>query len=195
MKSSVRIKHLLAAACFLAGFAATATAVEISGVKLDDKVTVAGKELQLNGGGVRTWAIFQVYVLGLYLPQKKSAVADVLALSGPRRVKMVFLREMNSEEFGEAFMKGLNANSDKAEKSKFVNQTVKMGEIFASIPSLKKGDWITCDWVPGSGMVIQVNDKKIGETLPDIGFYNAFLKIWLGEKPADDALKPKMLGL
>ena len=47
------------------------------------------------------------------------------------------MREISSEDFGEA-MKGLNDNSDKAEKSKLVNQTVAFGELFASKPSLKK---------------------------------------------------------
>jgi hypothetical protein len=30
--------------------------------------------------------------------------------------------------------------------------------------------------------------------LPDINFFNAYLKIWLGDKPADSSLKLSMLG-
>jgi hypothetical protein len=30
--------------------------------------------------------------------------------------------------------------------------------------------------------------------LPDVNFYNALLKIWIGDKPADSALKPLLLG-
>lgn len=30
--------------------------------------------------------------------------------------------------------------------------------------------------------------------MPDVGFYNAVLKIWLGEKPVDVSLKPALLG-
>jgi hypothetical protein len=30
--------------------------------------------------------------------------------------------------------------------------------------------------------------------VPDLGFYNAVLRIWLGEKPADRSLKPALLG-
>lgn len=194
MKFNMQINRFLALAALTIGLNQAAQAVEVAGVKLDDTVKVAGKELKLNGAGVRTKVIFKVYAAGLYLTEKKTTAADVLATQGPRRLKLVLLREVSSEDFGQAFMDGLNANSDKAEKAKFVNQTVKMGEIFASIPALKKGDSVTADWIPGSGLDILVNDKKVGETLQGVEFANAFLRIWLGDKPADASLKQALLG-
>lgn len=189
-----RIKWLLALSALVGGLGQVAGAAEVSGVKLEDTVRVANQELKLNGAGVRTRAIFKVYVAALYLQEKKKTVPEILASNGPRRMHLVLLREINSEDFGQAFMDGLNANSDKAEKAKFVNQTVKMGEIFAAIPSLKAGDTITIDWVPNSGMQVLVNGKRVGDVLPDIAFYNAFLRIWLGDKPADSSLKPALVG-
>ena len=56
-----------------------ALAAEVSGVKLDDKVSVGGKELVLNGAGVRTKVVFKVYVASLYLPSKTTDLAGVLA--------------------------------------------------------------------------------------------------------------------
>ena len=44
-----------------------AATVDLSGVKLEDRVTVAGAPLVLNGAGVRYKAVFQVYTAGLYL--------------------------------------------------------------------------------------------------------------------------------
>ncbi|NMM38543.1 MAG: lipoprotein transmembrane [Glaciimonas sp.] len=194
MIKNLRITRLLTLGCLVMGLCQSASAVEIAGVKVDETVRVANTELKLNGAGIRVKAIFKVYVAGLYLPTKKTTVPEILDLAGPRRLTLVMLREVSSEDFGQSFMTGLNANSDKAEKSKIVNQTVKMGEIFASIPSIKKGDTITSDWVPGSGMLIHVNGKQVGEVIPGMDFYNAYLKIWLGDKPADSSLKQSMLG-
>ena len=194
MHKNSRIKRLLTLGCLALAFGQSAFALEVAGVKLDDTVRVASKELRLNGAGLRTKAFFKVYVAGLYLPEKKAAVPDIMEAPGPRRLMIVMLRDVSSEDFGQSFMAGLNANSDKSEKSKIFNQTVKMGEIFASIPSLKKGDTVTTDGVPGSGTQIHVNGKTVGEVLPELNFYNAFLKIWLGDKPADNALKQGMLG-
>ena len=61
-------------------------AVEVGGIKLDDSVKLADKDLKLNGAGIRTKVVFKVYAAGLYLTEKKSTTADVLALAGPRRV-------------------------------------------------------------------------------------------------------------
>lgn len=194
MIENLRIKRLLALSCLFIGFCQSASAIDIAGMKVDEIARVANKELKLNGVGIRVKAIFKVYVAALYLSEKKTTVPEVLDIAGPRRLTLIMLREISSEDFGQSFMTGLNANSDKAEKSKIINQMVKMGEIFASIPSLKKGDTITTDWIPGSGMVIQVNGKAVGEVLPDINFFNAYLKIWLGDKPADSSLKLSMLG-
>jgi hypothetical protein len=188
------VKSLIAIALLAAGVN-TFAAVDVAGVKFDDSVTVAGKELKLNGAGLRTKLIFKVYAAGLYLPEKKSAVADILAQQGPRRVQLVMMRELTSDEFGKAFMEGLNANTDKTERTKILPQTMKFGEMFAQIPGLKKGDVLTVDFIPGEGTLCQLNGKKIGDVTPDVAFYNAILKIWIGEQPVDSSLKPALLGI
>ena len=185
---------LLAGAVVACAFLQTATAAEISGVKFDETVKLAGKELKLNGVGMRTKFIVKVYAAGLYLPEKKNTVADVMKIEGPRRLTLVMMREISSDDFGQAFMTGLNNNIDKADKSRFVTQISKFGEMFGAIEGLKKGDVLHIDWIPGAGTQCELNGKKIGETLPDVNYYNAVLKIWLGDKPADSALKPALLG-
>ena len=187
------LKTMLAS-CTLLFALSSAQAVEVAGVKLEDTAKVAGKDLKLNGAGVRVKAIFKVYVAGLYLPEKKSTVADILAQTGPRRVTLVMLRDISSEDFGQSFMTGLNNNADKTEKTKIISQTVQFGEMFQLLPGIKKGDILTLDWIPGSGTVSTLNGKKMGEVIPDVAFYNAVLKIWLGDNPADTSLKPHLLG-
>ena len=44
----------------VAAFATGAWAAEVGGVKLDDKVSLGGQDLVLNGAGIRTRAIFKV---------------------------------------------------------------------------------------------------------------------------------------
>ncbi len=193
--SFTRRKLLSAAAVLLAMAAAPAfAAVDVAGIKFEETATVGGQVLKLNGAGVRTKVIFKVYALGLYLPERKTSLTDVQAVHGARRLHIALLRDLTSEEFGDAFMKGLNANTDQAERTRLLPQTKAFGEMFASIPGLKKGDTLLVDWVPGTGTVCTLNGKKIGETVQEVAFYNAIVRIWLGEHPADEALKPKLLG-
>jgi len=171
-----------------------AQAIDVGGLKFDDTVKVGGKELKVNGAGVRTRIVIKVYSLVLYLPEKKDTTAGVLETAGPRRFSLGLLREVTGDELGQAFMAGITANTDKAERSKFVNQLAQFGEAFVNIPQAKKGDIITVDWIPDTGTVMHLNGKPIGEPLKDVGFYNAVLKIWLGDKPVDSTLKPQLLG-
>ena len=188
------LKSLLTLATVALALSSGANAAEVSGVKVDDTATVAGKNLVLNGAGMRKKFIINVYVAGLYLSEKKSSAADVQALTTPKRVTLILQREVSSDEFGQLFITSMNKNSTKEEKAKVISQTGKFGEMFASLDKVKKGDVIHLDWIPGQGTVSTVNGKVTGETLPDIAFYNAVLRIWIGDSPAQDDLKDALLG-
>lgn len=188
-------KSVLAATLLGLAMSTSTLAADVLGTKLDDTVKVAGKELVLSGAGIRMKAVFKVYVLGVYLGKKETTAAGVLAAPGPKRFQLVMLRDLSGEEFGSSFLAGINKNLDKDEKSKLVNQLLKFGEVFEAVGGLKKGDVIMGDWVPGSGTVIHLNGKVIIEPQPDPLFYNAILRIWYGDKPADGALKNALLGI
>jgi hypothetical protein len=183
-----------AAALSLSLACAPAAAVDVVGVKLDDTAKVGGKELKLNGAGVRVRAVFKVYAIAVYLPKHETTVDGVMNSQGPRRVTLSMMRAVSGEELGQAFMAGINSNTDKDERKKFINQIAKLGEVFANNGDLKVGDLIHLDWVPGTGVVMTFNGKQVAEPIPELAFYNAMLRIWLGDKPVDGALKPVLLG-
>ncbi len=174
-------------------FAQAATAVEVAGVKLDDSINVAGQSLRLNGAGIRTKVIFKVYAIGLYLGDKKTTAADVMAAPGARRVTIAMLRDVGSDEFGKAFSSGIEQNTDAAERATLAASMAKFNAMFATVAELKQGDVLNVDWLPGSGMVVLLNGKRILEPIADQAFYNAVLRIWLGTKPVDDKLKRQLL--
>jgi hypothetical protein len=188
--------RVLFAAALLAASAIlpAAAAVTVGGVRFDDTIQLAGKELKLNGAGVRTKVVFKVYAVGLYLPEKASTAPDVLGQDGPRRVRIVMLRDVPADTFANAFFEGLTANTTKAEQSRLAPQMRDFNAVFTAGESLKKGDVVQLDWLPTAGTQCSLNGKKLGDPLPDVAFYNAVLRIWLGDHPVDDSLKPAMLG-
>ena len=169
-------------------------ATEVAGVMVDDTMTVANQKLVLNGAGIRTRLVFKVYVAALYLPQKKDNTKDILALPGAKRVSVTMLREVSSDDLGQALITGIRKNSTPEETRRLGLQLVAMGDIFGKIPKLKKGEFFSVDWVPNSGTMVVVDGKPVADPIPDESFYNAILKIWLGDEPADTALKAGMLG-
>jgi len=58
---------------------------------------------------------------------------------------------------------------------------------------LQAGDVILLDYQPAIGTQLTLNGTLRG-TIPGRQLYTALLKIWLGEQPAQDDLKLKLLG-
>src|ERR1041385_9181476 len=90
--------------------AASGHAAEVGGVNLEDKISLAGQELVLNGAGVRTRLVFKVYVASLYLPQPAKDLQSVLART-PRRIQLNLLRTLSADQLVEALNEGLEANN------------------------------------------------------------------------------------
>ena len=75
------MKRLLMAAVAALSFN-LAAAVEVAGVKFDDKIHVGTGDLVVNGAGLRKKAVFKVYAMALYLPEKRGDAEAVLAAKG-----------------------------------------------------------------------------------------------------------------
>ena len=69
-----------------------------------------------------------------------------------------------------------------------------MGQNFAEQKKLTTGDVILMDWVPGTGMVVSTKGK-VQEPYKEVEFFNAMMRIWLGNNPADAKLKDALLGV
>lgn len=170
-----------------------ADVTEVGGVKYDNTVTLANAKLQLNGAGVR-YKFVKVYTAGLYLGAKATTPEAAIAAPGPRRMHIVMLREINADELGRLFTKGMEQNASREEFSKVIPGVIKMGEIFAARRKLASGDYFYIDYVPGVGSSIVINGKPASEPIKEPEFFQALMKIWLGKSPADAQLKDALLG-
>lgn len=157
-------------------------------------VTVADRQLQRNGAGIRTKAIFKVYSAALYLEKPATSLEDIQNLTGPKRIAVVMLRSINAAELGKLFAHGMEDNMDKRNFSKLVPGVLRMSEVFSHHKELKAGDQFTLDWIPQKGMLLTVNGTPEPAAFPEPAFYQAMLGIWLGPKPADHQLKAALLG-
>jgi hypothetical protein len=186
---------LLAAALSLLACASFAQVQTVSGVKYDETIDFRGAKLHLNGAGVRYKFVVKVYTAGLYLPKKASTPDEVLAMQGPKKISIAMLRDIDSNELGKLFIRGVEDNMDnKASFTKLIPGLMRMSQLFTEVKQLKAGDNFTIEWVPGTGTIITVKGKQEGEPFKEPEFYNALLRIWLGPQPADWKLKDALLG-
>ena len=170
------------------------SATEVAGVKYEPSVQVGNSRLQLNGAGIRYKAVFKVYTAGLYLGGKAATTDAVLAAPGAKRMHIVMLRDIDGNELGKLFTRGMQDNAPREEFSKSIAGTIRMSEIFSARKKLLSGENFSVDYVPGVGTTVLVNGKPQAEPIKEPEFFSALMRIWLGNNPADAQLKDALLG-
>jgi hypothetical protein len=174
----------------LAAIALPLSAAEVAGLKIDDKTRVGATELTLSGAGLRKRLFFNVYVIGLYVADRK---ADLIGQPGVKRVAIHMLRDVGAGQFTEALADGINANHSEAESKALEPRVKELGAVMAEMKEAKKGMAIALDWT-GSGTQVVIDGKPAGKPIAGEDFYRALLRIWLGEKPVQDDLKKALQG-
>jgi hypothetical protein len=174
--------------------AVQAFAAEVAGVKVEERVKLGPNELVLNGAGLRTKAFFKVYVAGLYLVDKKTDAAEVLALPGAKRVSMRLMRDLSAKQLTDALNEGIRDNTSTAELGILKDRLAELAAVMNSIQTAKEGDVITLDWLPGSGTRVVLNGEARGKAIAGEDFYRSLLRIWLGDNPVSSGLKKALLG-
>lgn len=170
------------------------TATEVAGVRYAPTAQLAGATLQLNGAGLRSRFMVKVYTAGLYLGGKAATPQAVFDMAGPKRLHVVMQREIDANELGRLFTRGMQDNAPKDGFSKFIPGTLQLAELFAARKRLLARDQFFIDFVPGVGTSVVVNGQPQGEPIREPEFFNALMRIWLGDKPADASLKDALLG-
>jgi hypothetical protein len=184
------LKTLLAALFF--ALTLSANAIEIKGVKVNETAQVGGSALVLNGAGIRQKLVFKVYVAGLYLAQKQADANAVISDTGNKRLSMHFLREVDAETLLKGMNEGFEENNSAAEMTAIEPQMNAFRQMMNSAKAIKKGDVIVLD-ITSAGTQVNINGKSFG-LVEGEAFNKALLRVWLGAKPVDVALKNAMLG-
>lgn len=174
--------------------AGTEAGADVGGVRFPATVSVGGSALRLNGAGMRYRFVVRVYAAGLYLAGRATTPEAVLAMAGPKRLHVVMQRDIDANELGRLFTRGMQANTPREVFARSIPGTLRIGEIFAARRRLRQGDTFSVDFVPGQGTQVRVNDQPQGAPIAEPEFFSALLLIWLGPQPADAALKDALLG-
>lgn len=168
---------------------APAEAGTLSSVTVPDSVTVGGKELVLNGMGLREKFFIDVYVGSLYLPAKTTDDKKAINDDVPKRIDMSFIySEVGKEKITGAFEEGFKAAG--AQDSQKANLT----KLNGWMETVNSGDLIRLDYVPGTGTTVYVKGAKKG-TIEGADFMKALWSVYIGSAPPTSALKKGMLGL
>jgi len=188
---SLEMKKLLLA--FLLCNATLSYAFDIAGVNLDDKYQLDAHQIVLNGAGIRTKFFFNVYVGALYLDKKASNDEAVLENSGAKRMSFHLLRDVTGKQVLEGINEAILPNNSIEETKALDSRMAEFSTMFKSVPEIKKGEVVNLDYIPGLGTRVTLNGVVKG-SVQGLDFYRSLLKIWVGKKPVQSALKKSVLG-
>jgi hypothetical protein len=167
-----------------------ASAATLAGVNLEDKTTIEGKPLVLNGIGMRKKAIFKVYVAGLYVDEKTQSPDKILASPSPKFIKMKFLRDVDAGKMRDAWSEGFKENCTKSCET----YKAELEELNKQMKDMKEGQTLAFHFDQET-LSVWINDQKQEPVIKKAGFPAEVLSIWLGKNPPSADLKKGLLGM
>ncbi|MGL4996009.1 MAG: chalcone isomerase family protein [Deefgea sp.] len=185
------LSSLLVSAVVLAS--ASAQAVELAGIRVPEKMTIAEHVLVLNGAGVRKKMVFDVYLASLYVAAKTSDASVVMNSATPRKMQLTMLRNVEAPSLYQALLEGLQGNVPASQLKDLAPKMAELEKIFSEMKSANKGEVIVLDFLPGQGSKISARGRVLGLIEGD-AFASALLSIWLGKAPVSEDLKKQLLG-
>jgi hypothetical protein len=169
------------------------TAATLEGQTLDDRITLAARELQLNGIGLRGVLFIKAYVAGLYTSGKVTSYAELATMPGPRRLHLRMLLSASPDDFISPMVDGIRKNTSDAEMAGLTERMGQLEQRIRAYGGTAAGDNIHFDFVPDQGTVLTVNGRSSGAPIPGLDFYNAVLRVFVGDQPVDNKLKAGLL--
>ena len=186
--------HRIRQAALIAALAAAPGihAAEVAGVNVEEKIRVGSSELVLNGAGLRSKLFIKLYLGALYTTQKSSTPAVLIDGTGPRRMNLRLLRDIGADTLHGALEEGLQNNNSPAELEAVKAASEQFAALMKGIGKVKEGDTVALDF-SADGVAVSLNGESRGK-VAGAAFARGLLKVWLGDKPADAALKKALLG-
>ncbi len=163
-------------------------AATVADVTMPDSMQVNGKNLVLNGMGLRR-KIVKVYVAGLYLPAKETSAEKILSSDTERSLNMQFVRDVDKASICNAWHEGLKNNTpSKASALKGDFDT-----LCNYMADMKVGTKMSFTYVPGQGTTVAIDGANKG-TIAGKDFADAMFGCWIGPNPPGADFKKGLLG-
>lgn len=174
---------------FLLSIAVT-SAKDIGNVTMPDMLNVGDNSLGLNGAGIRSKFVFELYVAGLYLSAASNNAETVVSSNTTMALRLhIISSKITAEKMVKATRKGfVKATGD--------NTTPIESEIaqFLSVlgNKIENGDVFEFMYTPENGTAVYKN-STLQTTISTLTFKQALWGIWLGDKPAQGQLKTALM--
>ena len=173
----------------LLGLMGISDAKTVYGVTMPDTISLSNTILQLNGMGLREKYWIDIYVAGLYIPQKMTNPNSVIKMNSPKEIRLEFIySSVPKEKMIEVLEEHITQNPQ------FSKQTVDNIRVCESwMQDFTTKDTAKFTYIPNQGTSVTINNTLKG-TIQGTEFMEAIFSIYLGTVPASESLKQSLLG-
>ena len=186
------IRTLAGAAIVLAvTTGSSANAATCGNVQFADKINVGSAPLVLNGLGVRTATIFnvEVYVAGLYIPEKSVDAEAIIAANQPWRMMLKFVHDAPAPDVRDAFQKGF----ERVTGGNLGPLQERIDRLDARIVDIREGEYLSLTYDPTTASTT-IDLNGMSGKIEGADFAVALLSMSLGPNPPNPGLKAGLLG-
>jgi len=159
-------------------------------VELPDTMKLEGKELVLNGIGIRraTFLHIKVYVGGLYVLKKSQDAKVILDEPNPKHITMKFVRDVDADDLQDGWLEAFEAAVSEAARKPLMAAFNKFN---ATMKDIKEGESILINFLD-QGVQVSVKGQK-HPFIGDKAFARALLSVWF-INARDELLRDELLG-
>ncbi len=165
-------------------------AMQVAGVRLPESVDKGGHRLVLNGAGIRSKYLLDIYIGALYLEHPDRDGNTIARADAPMLMRMHFLFDgIPPERLSRGWMKGLERIAPHAGPD-----LKKAMQRFCALFTVRvrRNDVYDVAWLPGHGLEISFNGRPLA-TIDSLALKQTLFAIWLGDAPGDRDLKKALL--
>jgi hypothetical protein len=164
---------------------------ECAGVNVPDALSIDGKQLVLNGMGLREATLFKidVYVAALYVEHRSADAAAIVTSEEVKQLRIRFVRSVSRGDMLEYMRRGFMAGAG----ASWAALEERFNQLKAWMPALQSGDEFVITYRPSIGIDVQRGSLSLGP-IPGKDYADVAFRVWLGEHPPSAALKRGLLG-
>lgn len=183
------LKHICLPVCVLLCAISTIENTQAA-EKLPGYLQAGEQRLILNGSGVRTKTLLELYTAGLYLLKPSNNASAVIAAEEPMALRIKITSGFVSQSSLIDSLEDGFKNATGGDTREIRQEIDQFREFFKA--EIKKGDVFDMVYLPQYGVIVNKNSKYLG-VVAGVKFKRALFGIWLSDKPADTSLKQALL--
>jgi hypothetical protein len=154
-------------------------------------ISKEGKTLHLVGAGLREKWFFNVYTLAAYSETKTCNPSALINTDEVKYLRMDMLRDVSAEKMADTIGESFGEHMPKNASAELKKQRKTFESYFKD--ECKEKTVLEFLYLPGTGVIMSQNKKKLGPPLAGKAFMQVLWDIYFGKDTCCDDLKEEIL--